>query len=190
MSEASWKDLFTPAMLPRLVLVCLGIWLNAADSLVTATVMPSVARSIGGYAFFAWPVAIYLLGSILGGAVAGQFAQRRGLRVALIVSAAIYAIGCAAGALSTTIGMFLIGRVLQGAGAGLIVGLSYVSINVLFPPTHYWRVMAMLAGIWGIATLLGPLLGGVFANVWPLLFWMFAVQAGVFATAILWLGAA
>lgn len=186
MSEARWSDLFTRALLPRVMLVCFGIWLNAADSLVTVTIMPSVVRAIGGYAYFAWPVAAYLLGSIMGGATAGYFAHTRGLRAALIAASIPYILGCAMSAVADTMALFLIGRLLQGLAAGAIVGLCYVATSVLFPPTHYRRIMAALSAVWGIATLLGPLLGGLFAkgSEWHIVFWMFAAQGVVFAAAI------
>jgi len=60
-----WGELVSPRLAPRTAIVLLGIWLNAADGLVTSTIMPSVARDLGGYAWFGWAVAIYLLGSIL-----------------------------------------------------------------------------------------------------------------------------
>src|SRR5690242_1522089 len=123
MAEARWKDLFTLELLPRAVLVCFGIWLNAADSLVTTTIMPSVVRAIGGYSYFAWPVATYLLGSILGGASAGHFAHTRGLRAALIAASLPYIFGCVLSGLAGSIAPFLAGRFLQGIGSGAAVGL-------------------------------------------------------------------
>ena len=185
--QASWSEFLTAERIPRLALICLGIWLNAADALVTATIMPSVAREIGGYAFFAWPVAAYLVGAILGGAGAGRLSERSGLRVALAISAGLYALGCAVGAIATGMGGFLIGRLLQGGGAGLVVGLCYVSASLLFPGELWRRVLALLSLVWGVATILGPLLGGIFAHEWRLLFWAFAAQALLFAIAAWWL---
>ena len=54
----------------RLALICLGVWLNAADSLVTSTIMPTVGRDLGGYAYFSWATAAYMVGAILSGATA------------------------------------------------------------------------------------------------------------------------
>jgi hypothetical protein len=48
--SGSWADLLSEGRLSRFVLICLAVWLNAADSLVTATIMPSVERALGGYA--------------------------------------------------------------------------------------------------------------------------------------------
>ena len=61
--DGTWRDLLRADRVARLALVCLGIWLNAADALVTATAMPSIVRDIGGYAYFACPVATYLVGA-------------------------------------------------------------------------------------------------------------------------------
>jgi MFS family permease len=68
--------LVSPTLAPRAALVVLGVWLNAADAMVTATIMPSVARDLGGAAYYGWAVAFYLTGSILAGASTGQLSHR------------------------------------------------------------------------------------------------------------------
>src|SRR5579863_6853786 len=108
--RTGWRDLVADGRLPRFALVCAGTWLAAADELVTATIMPSAARDIGGYSAFGWAVAIFLLGSILGGATAGRLTARFGLRTAMAIAGATYALGCAASALAPDIGVFLAGR--------------------------------------------------------------------------------
>lgn len=186
-ADGTWRDLLRADRIARLALICLGIWLNAADALVTATAMPSIVRDIGGYAYFAWPVATYLLGAIVGGASAGRLTERGGLRWALSLSSGLYLVGCVISASAPGIALFLAGRVLQGVGAGLIVGACYVAMGVLFPKELWRRVLGAISGVWGVATLLGPLLGGLFSEHahWRWLFWMFAAQALVFAFAAL-----
>ncbi len=171
--------------LPLFALLCLGVWLNAADTLVTATIMPSVARDIGGYAFFAWGAAGYMLGAIIAGASAGRLSERFGVRGALAVSAGVYALGCVVSALAPSIAVFLTGRLVQGFGAGWIVGLCYVAIRSQFAEALWARVFAAIASVWGAATLLGPLVGGLFAGagLWRWAFWMFAAQAAAFGIA-------
>lgn len=183
MTDGSWRHLLATDQISRLALICLGIWLNAADSLVTSTIMPSIARDIGGYAYFAWPVAAYALGAIVGGAIAGWWSHVYGLRAAQISSALIYAGGCVISALAPAMGVFITGRLLQGLGAGMIVGACYFAINAIFAADLWRRVLAALSGVWGVATLLGPLLGGLFAHghAWRLLFWFFAAQSVTFA---------
>jgi MFS family permease len=184
-TRTGWRDLVADGRLPRFALVCAGTWLAAADELVTATIMPSAARDIGGYSAFGWAVAIFLLGSILGGATAGRMASAIGLRRAMAVAGLVYAAGCAASAAAPDMGFFLAGRVAQGLGGGWVVGLSYVASTSLFPEALWSRVLSGLAGVWGVATLFGPLIGGLFAQAgfWRGAFWIFAVQGLAFIAA-------
>ena len=64
-ADGSWADVVGEGRLSRFVLICLGVWISAADSMVTATIMPSVGADLGGYAYFGWATAGFLLGSVL-----------------------------------------------------------------------------------------------------------------------------
>jgi MFS family permease len=184
-SPSHWRDLVADGRLPKFALICAGTWLTAADELMTATIMPSVAHDIGGYAWFGWAVAAFLLGSILGGATAGRLSVRFGLRPALAIGGGAYALGCVASALAPAIGWFLLGRLLQGLGGGWVVGLCYVAVTALFPQSVWARVFSALAGVWGAATLISPLIGGLFAEagIWRGAFWLFAAQGLGFIAA-------
>lgn len=183
----SRPGLLNAELAPRFALLCLGIWLNAADTLVTITIMPSVAKEIGGYQYFGWSIAAFLLGSILAGACAGKLSIRFGLRRATALAGVVYAIGCAMGAAAPDFLVFVAGRLVQGLGAGAIVSLCYVAITAMFPESLWPRVYGAIAGVWGGATLLGPLCGGLFAEAgfWRGAFWFFVVQAVIFVGAVL-----
>jgi MFS family permease len=185
MAEGGWQEIFGPRLLPRTALVLLGVWLNAADGLVTATIMPQVARDLGGWAWFGWAVAIYLLGSILASASAGQLAARLGLSRAIVVTAVIYAAGCTASAAAPGLAPFLVGRLAQGLGGGWVAGFCYVAISRMFDERLWARLFAAGAGVWGVATFAGPLVGGAFAGAgfWRGAFWMFAIQGLALAVA-------
>ena len=183
--ENGWADLLAQGRLPRFALICLGVWLNAADSLVTATIMPSVGAQLGGYAYFSWATAGYLVGAILAGASSGRVSEIFGLRGATAAAGAIMACGCMMSALAPDVAVFLVGRLIQGLGSGWISGFAMVAIARLFPERHLARVFAAVTFVWGIATVLGPLFGGAVlqAGTWRDVFWLFALQAGVFAAA-------
>jgi hypothetical protein len=174
----SWADVLAEGRLARFVLICLGVWLNAADSLVTATIMPSVGKALGGYAYFGWATAGYLLGSVMAGASSGLLAQRFGLRRATAAAAMLYAAGCVMSAAGPDIWTFLAGRVLQGIGGGWVVGFCSVAIGLMFPDRTLPKVYAAITAVWGVASLLGPLIGGIFADagIWRWVFWSFAIQ--------------
>lgn len=187
-----WSELRSTHLAPLLALMCLGMWLNAADTLVTVTIMPSVARAIGGYEWFGWTVAAFLVGSILASACAARLAGDYGVRRMTILFALVYAVGCASGALAPSMPLFVAGRFIQGLGAGAIVALCYIAIPNNFPERVWPAVFGAISAVWGIATLLGPLLGGLFASGghWRTLFWIFAGQALVFAALIRFFAAA
>ena len=182
-----WSALLRGGLLPQFALLILGVWLNAADTLVTVTVMPSVAREIGGYAYFGWATAVFLLGAITAGASSGVVGARIGVRAAMAGAGIAYSLGCAMSALSPGIGLFLLSRLAQGLGAGWIVGLVFVAVGSLFPAAQWARAMAATTSVWGVAILLGPALGGFFASLgphgWRGVFWFFAVQGVAFSLA-------
>ena len=186
LTPATWRELLSGGRLLRYALICAGTWLNAADTLMTATIMPSVARDIGGYAWFGWTVAGFLLGSILAGATAGRLSLRLGLRRALAIGGGTYALGCVVSALSPGIVVFLLGRLMQGVGGGWIAGLGYVAVTRLFPERLWTRALGGLSGVWGVATLLSPLIGGLFAQAgfWRGAFWLFGVQSLIYVIAV------
>lgn len=181
----SWADLLSDGRLPRFALICLGVWLNAADSLVTATIMPSVGAQLGGYAYFSWATAGFLVGAILAGASSGRVSEIFGLRGATAMAGVIMAVGCVMSALAPDVGTFLTGRLIQGLGSGWISGFAMVAIALLFPERHLARVFAAVTVIWGIATVLGPLFGGLVLQTgnWRDVFWLFAAQSAVFSAA-------
>lgn len=181
----SWADLLAEGRAPRFLLICLGVWLNAADSLVTATILPNVGADLGGYAYFAWATAGFFVGAILAGASSGRLSEMFGLGRATLAAGLIMAAGCVMSAAAPDVGWFLAGRVVQGLGSGWISGFAMVAIALLFPERHLARVFAAVTFVWGIATVLGPLVGGVVVAVgdWRDVFWLFALQALAFSLA-------
>src|SRR5205085_1674348 len=130
-----------------------------------------------------------LVGAILAGASAGRLSELFGLRAATALSGLLTAAGCVLSAAAPDIHAFLLGRLVQGMGTGWISGFSMVAIALLFPERHLARVFAAISGVWGVATLLGPLVGGLYAQAqdWRGVFWLFAGQAAAFSAAALWL---
>lgn len=187
--KTGWNQLLVEGRLARFALICLGIWLNAADSLMTATIMPSVAADIGGYAYFSWTIVGFILGAIVAGASAGQISLWFGLRLSMGFAGLVYTVGCLVSAVAPDIFAFLLGRLLQGVGAGWIVGLCYVVISAVFPENMWARILASVSAVWGGATLLSPLIGGLFAETghWRWAFWVFAVQGVAFVIAAVFL---
>jgi len=117
------------------------------------------------------------------GASAGRVAEAFGLGRASSFAGIVFAVGCALSAAAPDMHSFLAGRVVQGVGSGWFSGFAMVAIAQLFPERQLARVFAIISGVWGVATLLGPLVGGLFAEAgnWRAVFWIFLVQAVIFA---------
>ena len=181
-----WGELLLGPQAALAWILLLGVWLNAADALVTVALMPSVAKSIGGYAYFAWAAGAFMLGGIVSCASGGPLAARLGLKPGLLMSAGVYGAGCVLSAAAPGVAVFLIGRLAQGVGAGWLLALVFVAIGVAFPERMAARVFSALAGVWGGATLLGPMVGGGFATLglWRWAFWAFALQTLVFMAGV------
>lgn len=166
--------------------LCVGVWLHAADALMAATIMPTAVRDIGGLEYIYWTVALYELGSIVIGAATGLLAIRLGIRLGMVLAALLYGVGCVASALAPDMGVMLAGRLLQGLGGGGMVALSHVGVTQLFPAKSWPRLLAFMSAVWGVSALVGPLIGGLFATagIWRGAFWAFALQAVVVAVLV------
>ena len=177
----SWKGLWISGLLGRFVLLCLGVWLHAADTLVTATVTPAIVDEIGGIAYVSWTILLYQIGAIVAGAATALLCRRVGVKRVQIVAALLYGVGCVIAATAPDMATLLVARLLQGIGGGMMVALSYVAIQQSFAEELWGRLFGIVAAIWGAGSLLGPLVGGLFADFgfWRGAFWFFAIQAGV-----------
>lgn len=93
--------------------------------------------------------------------------------------------GSALCALAPTMQVLLVGRMLQGLGGGVLLSAPYVLMRSVLPEPLWPRALALLSGMWGIATLLGPAVGGIFAQyaTWRLAFWSLVVLIALAAAA-------
>ncbi len=189
-SRPGWRALLGAGRLPRLAIICFGVWLHAADGLLISTMMPSIIADIGGADFVPWTFALYEVGSIAAGAASALLAMRHGLRRAMATAALVYLAGCIMSAVAPAMSLMLAGRLAQGLGGGGLMALSFVAIGSQFPRSLMPQVMAAVSMLWGVSAFLGPLVGGGFVALgsWRGGFWVFAAQAGLLAAGVLaWL---
>jgi MFS family permease len=167
---------------PRLAvfaLIAIGVWLHAADTLVTATLAPSIIAELGGVAYINWTIALYEVGAIVAGAASGALCVSFGLKRLFVAGALSYGLGCVAAAAAPGMLVLLLGRLVQGLGGGMMLSLCYLAIQTWYPESMRSRLYGIIAAIWGVGSLLGPLIGGLFAGIrtWRGAFWLFALQA-------------
>ena len=182
----SWQELASKDYLPKLITLCMALWLHASNSMLTATTMPSAVDEIGGLNLISWTFALYLAGSITAAASMSIVVGRIGLRKAMMRAALVYTFGCVVVALAPTMPVLLLGRVFQGLGGGSLIALVYVSQDRFFPNRLVPRVVALLSMVWMLAAFVGPAIGGAFATWgdWRMAFWFFAIQGVLLIPAI------
>jgi MFS family permease len=151
-----------------------GVAIHALSLRVVSTVLPSAVAEIGGLPFFAWTTTVAIVSAIWGAAFAARLVQSRGLRSAYRLSLLLFAVGSIGCAAAPDMAVFLTGRLFQGLGGGLLVALAYTTIRRVFPESLRTRAIVLVSGVWGVAALSGPLLGGILAEWgrWRWAFWI------------------
>ncbi len=168
-----WSELLRGRNLLRSLALSGGVAIHAVNLYLATTILPSVVRDIGGIEYYAWNTTVYVVASIVGAAMAAPLLTRAGPRTAYAWSAALFALASMGCALAGSMPALLAGRSLQGLAGGVLVALPYALVRIVFRAALWPRALAMVSGMWGVSTLLGPALGGVFAELglWRAAFW-------------------
>ncbi len=167
-SSGRWGEMAQRQYLPFSTILGGGVVLHAMNVFVSTTILPSVVQEIGGLAYYAWSTTLFVLASILSAALASRLLGAVGARGAYVVALLIFSLGTIICAAAWSIGVLNLGRAIQGAGGGLLYALAYAVIRMVFPERLWPIAIGLITLMWGIATLTGPALGGVFAelNMW------------------------
>lgn len=184
MNDASrWSDLFSGKNAVFAFALSAGVALHAINIYIVTTILPSVVLDIGGLNLYAWNTTLFVTTSILGSALSARLLSRYGPRAAYSLAASAFMLGSLLCAIAPTMPMMLVGRAVQGLGGGFLFALSYAMINLVFQQSLWPRAMALISGMWGVATLIGPAIGGVFAEMgaWRLAFWLLLPATLLFA---------
>lgn len=184
--SVAWGEILTKEHLPRLLVLCLAVWLHASNSMLAATTLPAAVVEIGGLEFISWAFSLYLMGSILAATVISASVANYGLRLTMVAAALVYTLGCLICAAAPAMPVLLGGRTLQGLGGGALVALVYIAQDRFFPSRLVPRIVACLSVVWMASAVSGPLIGGSFATAghWRLAFWSFAFQGLVLVAVV------
>ena len=164
-----------------------GVGLHAINLYIATTILPSVVRDIGGLPYYAWNTTVFEIASILGSALSIRLLHRTGPRGAFGVAALAFALGTLACGLAPTMLFLVAARAIQGFSGGVLFALSFAMIRLVFAEPLWPRAMTLISGMWGVATLIGPAVGGVFAEhgVWRGAFFALLPAIALFAALAL-----
>jgi EmrB/QacA subfamily drug resistance transporter len=160
---------------PILISLMLATSLVALDSTIIATAVPSVVRSLGGFSEFPWLFSIYLLAQAVSVPIYAKVADMFGRKPVILLGIALFLVGSILCGVAWSMPALIAFRALQGLGAGAVQPMSITIVGDLYSLEERAKVQGYLASVWGIASVVGPTLGGVFSE-WVSWRWIFFVN--------------
>ncbi|MFJ6719166.1 MDR family MFS transporter [Streptomyces sp. NPDC091259] len=144
--------------------IMLGVLLAALDQTIVGTALPTIVADLGGAAHMSWVVTAYLLAETVATVLVGKFGDLFGRKLVFQVSAVVFITGSFLCGLSVDMTMLILWRGLQGIGAGGLMVTSMALIADVVPLRERGKYQGAIGAVFGVATVIGPLLGGLFTD--------------------------
>jgi len=166
------------------IAMMIAILLVAIDVTVVSTAMPRIVADLSGVSLLSWVFAIYTLTSAVTTPIYGKLADLFGRKIIFSIGVILFLIGSMLSGLSHTMMQLIWFRALQGVGAGAVMPITFTIIGDLYPGEQRAKMQGLFSSIWGIAGIIGPLVGGFFVDYssWR---WIFYINLPVGIIALL-----
>lgn len=149
---------------PVLLAVMLCVGLVAIEATIIATAVPSIVTDLGGFASFPWLFSIFLLAQAVSVPIYGKLSDSFGRRPVMFVGIGLFLLGSVLCGAAWSMPVLIAARAVQGLGAGAIFPMSMTIVGDLYSVEERSRVQGYVASVWGISSVVGPTLGGLFVQ--------------------------
>ena len=172
----SWRELLAAKHVGTSVVLAGGVALYATNEFLTISLLPNTVAEIGGSRLYAWVTTLYLVGSVAAATMVNPMLLRVGPRSSYLMGLALFGVSSLVCGMAPNMEILIAARALQGVAGGLLAGLGYAVINAALPRSLWTRASALVSAMWGVATVVGPATGGLFAQfgLWR---WAFVAMA-------------
>src|SRR5690606_499415 len=150
---------------PILVALMTTTALIAIDATILATAVPTIVADLGGFTSFPWLFSIYLLTAAVTVPVYAKVADTIGRRPVLLLGIALFGLGSVLCGLAWSMPALIAFRALQGLGAGAVQPMAVTITGDVWSLAERAKIQGYIASVWGFSAVVGPLLGGFFAEV-------------------------
>lgn len=163
----------------------LGIFLAGIDGTIVSTAMPTVVASLGGLDLYSWVFAVYMLFAAITMPLFGRLADIYGRKRLFYVGIAAFVLGSALAGAAGSMHQLIVFRAVQGVGAGAMFSIPYTVLGVIYPPDERGKAIGYGSAVWGVSSVLGPLLGYVIVATlsWRWVFYL-SVPIGIAAVLV------
>ncbi len=160
---------------PILLALMVSTGLIAIDATILATAVPSIVRDIGGYAQFPWLFSVYLLAQAVSVSAYAKLADTFGRKPLLLFGIGLFLVGSVLCGVAWSMPALIAFRALQGLGAGAVQPMAVTVAGDIYTVAERATAQGYIASVWALSSVVGPTLGGVFAQL-GLWRWIFFVN--------------